>query len=774
MRLPTSLLAASTFVGAAALSGLAAWWGAGVIEARTKAAVTAELHRQGMTWAAADTDGLQVHLFGTAPNEAQRFRALNLTGRIVDAGRIRDRMDVAPAQALQAPRFSVELLRNDDGISLIGLVPTASGQSALAAEVAAIANGLTVADMLNEADFPAPEAWDSAVGFGLGALKLLPRSKISIAADAVAITAIAGSEDEKRRFETELARARPEGLAVSIDISAPRPVLTPFTLRFVKDGAGARFDACSADTDRARESILAAAVAAGVEGKVDCTIGLGVPTPRWAEAAAAGLAAVSELGSGTITFSDADVTLLAGPEVPQAQFDRVVGELDAALPDVFSLDAKLPPKPDTAAPEGPPELTAALSADGRLQVRGRLTDAAQRDAVTSFARARFGADAVNVATRLDPDLPDGWPIRVLAGLQALSELHQGTLLVQAGKVDVTGVSGSTQAQARITQTLSGQLGQGQAFSVSVRYDERLDPLAALPTPEECVADLNRVLTQTKVAFAPGSAEIEAEGGRTLDKLAEILKRCVDVPMQIAGHTDSQGSEGGNLALSQARAEAVLLGLQGRRVPVGALTAVGFGETVPLEDNGTEAGREANRRIEFSLIAAPDAPDKVVVIEPGPDATGLDNAGPEVASSGQDIDIDIVVPVNADPDAPGANPPERRPDPAPAATGSQPAPAAPPTGGDNVIAAAAPAAEDGVRDAVVEPRLPQVATVALLPPDFGAATADTTSPDGPDTAPVPASVSGPTAVADTVPAEEPFVSVAPTDPTIRPRGRPAAP
>jgi OmpA-OmpF porin, OOP family len=631
-----------------------------------------------------------------------------------------------------------------------------------------MAGGLTVADMLNEADFPPPERWDEAVGFGLGALKLLPRAKISIAADAVAITAIAGSEDEKRRFETELARARPQGLAVTMDISAPRTVLTPFTLRFVKDGAGARFDACSADTERARETILAAAVASGVEGKIDCTIGLGVPTPRWAEAVAAGLAAVSDLGAGAITFSDADVTLLAGAEVPQALFDRVVGDLDAALPDVFSLDAKLPPKPDTSVPEGPPELTATLSADGRLQVRGRLTDAAQRDAVTSFARARFGADAVNMATRLDSDLPDGWPIRVLAGLQALSELHQGTLLVQAGKVDVAGVAGATQAQARITQTLSGQLGQGQAFSVSVRYDERLDPLAALPTPQECVADLNRVLTQTKVAFAPGSAEIETEGGRTLDKLAEILKRCVDVPMQIAGHTDSQGSESGNLALSQARAEAVLVGLQGRRVPVGALTAVGYGESVPLEDNRTEAGREANRRIEFSLINPPDAP---YAAEPEFDTAASDVAAPGAATP--DAEGAIVVPVNADPDAPGASPPERRPDPAPAETEARPAPEALPADEDTAIAASSPApAQDGdAAGSEAEPALPRAAVIALPAPRFDTASL---APIIPADAPLPAAASGQTTTADPASPEEPFVSVAPTDPTIRPRSRPVSP
>jgi OOP family OmpA-OmpF porin len=71
-------------------------------------------------------------------------------------------------------------------------------------------------------------------------------------------------------------------------------------------------------------------------------------------------------------------------------------------------------------------------------------------------------------------------------------------------------------------------------------------------------------------------------------------------MEISGHTDAQGSEGGNKALSQARAEAVLLALQGRRVDISGMNAVGYGEASPIANNGTEEGREANRRIEFVL------------------------------------------------------------------------------------------------------------------------------------------------------------------------------
>lgn len=596
-----------------------------VIERRTEKVVTANLASAGMDWLEVRTDGMQVHLTGTAPTEALRFRAINLVGTLVDSSRVRDALDVTPASALAAPRFSVEMLRNDDGIQLIGLLPETPerggiDEAALIEAASALTPGTEVDNLLEAAAWPAPETWNDALGFGLQALKMLKRSKVSVAADAVAVTAIAESEEEKRRLEADLRAAKPDGVVLTIDISAPRPVLTPFTLRFIKDEQGARFDACSADTERAQRSILAAAEAAGLPAGGSCIIGLGVPSPRWAEAVATGIRAVAEMGSATLTFSDADVTLVAGDSVAQADFDRIIGELRAALPPAFSLDATLPKK-ETAS--GPAEFTASLSAEGRVELRGRLTDEGQQSAVDAYARAAFGAGDVYVATRLDPELPDGWPIRVLAGLEALAELHQGSLLVRADLVEVKGVSGNQQARARITQILSGKLGQGQTFRVDVTYDEELDPLAALPTPEECAAEVAAVVAKQKITFTPGSAEIAAEALPVIAALAETLEDCPGLKMEIGGHTDAQGSEGGNKALSQARAEAVLVALQGRRVDVSGMTAVGYGEGIPIADNGTEEGREANRRIEFVLKEAPaTAPQGTVEAIPAgaPDAS----------------------------------------------------------------------------------------------------------------------------------------------------------
>jgi OOP family OmpA-OmpF porin len=507
MPLSRPLTAAVTFtiVGAACVGG--AIWAVNVIENRSAIAVERELLIGGEDWASARTDGLRVILTGAAESETRRFRALTLAGRAVDASRVIDHMTVAEADPIAPPRFSVEVLRNEDGVSLIGLIPETGAAAPLSARIARAAPGARVTDMLETTRLPAPEGWDAAVQFGLAALKQLPRSKISIAADRVAITAISDSAAEKRRLEREIAALAPQGISVAMDISAPRPVITPFTLRFIADENGMRFDACSADNAAGRKRILDAAILAGAPERASCTLGLGVPSPRWAEAAVLGIAAVGQLGAGSVTFSDADVSLIADHTVPQDTFDRVAGDLEARLPGVFSLKAIHQEPPTAPADDNapPPTFTALRAPEGRVELRGRLPDELVRKAVDSFARAQFGADAVYMATRLDDALPEGWPQRTFAGLQALAELHHGSLLMRADLVDIRGVTGNPDASDKISRILSDRLGAGQAFSIDVRYDEALDPLANLPTPEECVQQVNDILSANKVTFDPGSA-----------------------------------------------------------------------------------------------------------------------------------------------------------------------------------------------------------------------------------------------------------------------------
>lgn len=600
MRLSSVLIVAGMFTGAAVLSLVTASFSVRVIEENSEIEVRRTLDESQMTWAEVQANGLTVTLSGTAPTEAARFQAISTTGTVVDAARIIDGMGVQATESIVAPRFSAEILRNDSGISVIGLIPASTDRGEILAQLETLAGDLPVTDLLETADYVPPPGWEDALGFALTALSALPRSKLSVDAGQIDITAIADSAEEKAELEAQLERRVPPALRMALDIAAPRPVITPFTLRYVLDDQGGRFDACSAQDEVAEARILYAATQAGLTGTAECTIGMGVPTPRWAEAAEQALGALAELGAGSVTFSDADVTLAAVQGTPQALFDRVVGELENSLPEVFALYATLPP-PEDATVEGPPEFTATLSPEGLVQLRGRLSDAALRDLADSYAKARFGSASVYTAARVVEGLPADWPVRVLSGLEALSKLENGVLRVTPDSVAVQGITYNDAANAAIASLLSDKLGGAERFEIDVVYREPPPPSDIPPTPEECEAGLAQIMTEGRITFEPGSATITASSLDTMNAIADLLDACGDIRIEIQGHTDSQGREIMNEQLSQARAQSVLNELRARRILTTNFTAKGYGETQPIADNGTEEGREANRRIEFRLI-----------------------------------------------------------------------------------------------------------------------------------------------------------------------------
>jgi len=621
MRLSSIFTIAGTFVGAAILSWVAAGFSVTVIEDSSRSSVRSALDKEGMTWAVVDADGLQLFLAGTAPTEAMRFNALSAAGAIVDAERVIDQMLVEDAVEIAPPRFSVEILRNKSGISLIGLIPASTDKQNLLAEIQDAADGATVMDLLETADYPRADTWDDAVKFAVRALKKLPRSKISVEADRVAITTMADNGEAKLKLESELSRNVPNDVRLALEVSVPRPVVTPFTLRFVIEDGHPRFDACSVDTEESRELILNAAREAGLIGEADCTIALGVPTPQWGKAASQAISAMAELGGGSVTFADADISLLAVQGTPDATFDDVIGTLESDLPEVFSLHAVLPEPPDENAP-AIPEFVVTLSPEGLVQIRGKLGSERLRDTVDSFARAKFSSANVYTKARVVEGLPNDWPMRVLTGLEALSFLSNGAVAVTPDSLAVTGSTGQKELGSVMAGFLTNKLGEGAHYEINVTYKEQLDPVANIPTPEECAADIAEILSERKISFEPGSSTIDTSGRSIMDDIGEVLKLCGDIRIEIGGHTDSQGRETMNQQLSQARAFAVLDALRARRVLTSSFSAKGYGETSPVADNGTEEGREANRRIEFRLIT----PEAVVEEETGLEST--ENQGEE--------------------------------------------------------------------------------------------------------------------------------------------------
>jgi outer membrane protein OmpA-like peptidoglycan-associated protein len=86
----------------------------------------------------------------------------------------------------------------------------------------------------------------------------------------------------------------------------------------------------------------------------------------------------------------------------------------------------------------------------------------------------------------------------------------------------------------------------------------------------------------------------------LDELAGYLALCPAAEIHVEGHTDADGGDDANLALSVARAEAVVEALTARGVGPERLYAIGYGESLPVAANDTRAGKQANRRIAFTV------------------------------------------------------------------------------------------------------------------------------------------------------------------------------
>jgi len=104
-----------------------------------------------------------------------------------------------------------------------------------------------------------------------------------------------------------------------------------------------------------------------------------------------------------------------------------------------------------------------------------------------------------------------------------------------------------------------------------------------------------------ITFATNSAGLNAEFFEVLDSVALVVNEFEQTVIEVAGHTDSTGSDAYNQTLSEQRAGAVAAYLNTRQVRGDRIITVGMGEARPIATNDTAEGRQANRRVELTLV-----------------------------------------------------------------------------------------------------------------------------------------------------------------------------
>ncbi len=116
-----------------------------------------------------------------------------------------------------------------------------------------------------------------------------------------------------------------------------------------------------------------------------------------------------------------------------------------------------------------------------------------------------------------------------------------------------------------------------------------------------VIDTSVAVPLNNLFFDFNKATLQTESIPELKNLIRFLKENSTIRIQISGHTDSVGTAEFNMRLSQARAESVRIYLVQHGISSARLSAKGYGEAVPVADNGTEEGRRQNRRTEFRIL-----------------------------------------------------------------------------------------------------------------------------------------------------------------------------
>ena len=131
------------------------------------------------------------------------------------------------------------------------------------------------------------------------------------------------------------------------------------------------------------------------------------------------------------------------------------------------------------------------------------------------------------------------------------------------------------------------------------------PLAVEAPKEEARVEVtdDKIIIREKVQFDFNKATIKPESNSLLAEVAQVMN---DNPrlkkIRVEGHASSEGEDAYNMTLSEKRAKAVMDHLVKKgKVQKTRLVSEGFGETQPIQSNDSESGREANRRVEFTIL-----------------------------------------------------------------------------------------------------------------------------------------------------------------------------
>jgi len=543
------------------------------------------------------------------------------------------------APAVESYWFSAD----KSGLSTVldGYVPDQQLRTRLGAMAGLDVQGLEIAG-------GAPEGLAAAIDFGLGALGFMSEGRFALRDGVITLKGRAATPSAFATLDALNQAGAPQGFVLAMAEFA-LPLADPFTFTASKDADGAitltGFLPSKADKDE-----LAKAV--GADGSDQSALADGAPD-AFTQTALAGVGALQDIElavlsfdgsrwslSGTVPNVDTEDAVraqllgagidlatwtvdltLATPETAEA----VETPVESPAIEVPSATEPAPAEPPADAPvveTGPEPEVLAQPAEPAPEPPAEpiaATPAVEPEPESAAAEAvvdpdyGFAGSKSETGLVLKGDIPATWVASYLAtladgaqvealgvaegapasftsfaavGVQALSRLDAGELAFEQGRWRLAGEASEPAVRDAVLAAID-------ALPDTMAWDTDITGPSAF---ELCERNVLAFDERNSVLFNSGNAVIATSSFAALDELAGYLSACDAAMIDVEGHTDADGAEDLNLALSVARAEAVVEALMARGIAASRLYAIGYGEGMPIASNDTQAGKQANRRI----------------------------------------------------------------------------------------------------------------------------------------------------------------------------------
>jgi len=667
------------------------------------------------------TDGTEVTLSGSVSTVALREKAFRVVDESKVSSLVKNRITVIPTISNEISILELEIQNVNNQLILSGEIPSKVAQLRLRERAETLGKAETdVLDLLISRDREGFDRFVDAAFAGLETVSKLTMGQARISETDIVISGEAMTAEQHQAAQASLDRLAPGGYAVSFNVKAPLPTVSPYVFSMSQKDDNYTLEACHAPNIRTRDTIQTDIAKFTDLSKVECVLAIGQPNDEWSRAISAGLQGLKQMSSGLLYIVDTQISL-TGFSVENEDPKTVLDRLNQTVPTGYSLKTSVKPwYPATAsytlligkrdgliqsmtgnapsqstvdelsglldfAPSegdiqlarGTPEnwqtavsliiesirdvptvrasfenknivligdiggakqrqiltdlsqklpeeytikfedqtgaqidadtvfsphwLTASTGRDlGEVLLEGSVPDIATQKAIVAYASSAFDnktiIDQIVVSTA-DSTINKNWFGASTGMIDILGKLGDGVVGLKNNIISVEGEATEPVIDADLKNLLNDAVIKD--FKLESRIIVQSVPESKV-SPEQCIQNLNRLLSERPIQFDNGSTLIDQGSQNIIIELSNIYRQCEQTLIEIGGYTDNIGAPDINMDLSFQRARSVLEAMVGTGLSPTGLTAVGYGSANPVASNDTEAGRSKNRRFEFKL------------------------------------------------------------------------------------------------------------------------------------------------------------------------------